>query len=237
MKKFIMQCIVCISYMHANNTMEQIFNHIYQTNYWGDKESVSGSGSNLKITETIRKHLPPLFQKLGIRSILDAPCGDFNWMNHVDLSSIGKYIGADIVQDIIEKNNHLYTNEKLSFTTLNIVEDPLPKVDLILCRDCLVHFIYKDIFRTLKNMVNSGSTYLVATTFTNRTENINLQKNGYWRPLNLEIEPFFLPKPLYIINENCTEADGIFDDKSLGVWRLSDIEPIINSFENVSVEN
>jgi len=46
---------------------------------------------------------------------------------------------------------------------------------------------------------------------------------GDWRPLNLERPPFNLPPPLVLVNEQCTEAQGRYADKSLGVWRLGDL--------------
>jgi len=45
-------------------------------------------------------------QSLQIKTLLDAPCGDGNWINKVDLSGI-TYIGADIVPEIIETNKDL----------------------------------------------------------------------------------------------------------------------------------
>ena len=51
----------------------------------------SGPGSSLVQTATIRRDIPALLASLGIRSFLDAPCGDFNWMRHVDLG-VERYI-------------------------------------------------------------------------------------------------------------------------------------------------
>src|SRR5215212_9991686 len=65
-----------------------VFDQIVAENYWRDPESLSGAGSNLRQTETLRRELPGLLSKLSIRSLLDAPCGDFHWMQHVDLRGI-----------------------------------------------------------------------------------------------------------------------------------------------------
>lgn len=56
----------------------------------------------------------------------------------------------------------------------------------------------------------------------NRTENTELGKN-FFRPINLQCAPFNLSEPLEIINESCTHADGEYSDKSLGLWRISDL--------------
>jgi hypothetical protein len=123
--------------------METIFNNIYKNNAWNSKESVSGSGSTLNQTKKIRKVLPKLIQDFKINSILDIPCGDFNWMKEISLNI--KYIGADIV-DTLTQNNKKYENNLTHFLTLDATLDRLPKTDLIICRDCLVHFSFKDFF-------------------------------------------------------------------------------------------
>ena len=35
--------------------------------------------------------------------------------------------------------------------------------------------------------------------------------------------PFNFPPPLRLVNENCTEGDGAYGDKCLGLWRLADL--------------
>jgi hypothetical protein len=93
-------------------------------------------------------------------------------------------------------------------------------VDLVLCRDCLVHLSSKDAVAALRNLKRSGSTYLLATTFPEHTDNPDVI-TGYWRPINLELPPFALPRPMLMINEGCPERGGA--DKSLGLWRIADL--------------
>lgn len=201
--------------------MKEWFTNIYHTNGFAGQESISGMGSSLIQTETIRKEIILLLEKLKIRRLLDAPCGDFFWMKEVELS-IEQYIGLDIVQALIEKNQEKYSNEQRCFITGNLSSMELPQVDLILCRDCLVHFSFEYCFETIRNFKRSKSRYFLATTFTNRKINQELEKE-IWRPLNLELAPFRFPLPLAVINENCTENGGQYNDKSLGLWLLDDI--------------
>ena len=142
-------------------------------------------------------------------------------MKKINLNNI-QYIGADIVKEIINNNKKIYEKDNISFQHLNIIKDQLPKVDLLLVRDCLVHFSYDDIFEALNNICDSGSKYLLATTFTNRQNNQNII-TGEWRPLNLQLKPFYLTKPIRLINEKCTEDNMSYTDKSLGLWKISDI--------------
>ena len=95
-------------------------------------------------------------------------------------------------------------------------------MDAVLCRDCLVHLSYSNIGKAFSNLRASGLTWLVATTFPGHDQNHNAV-DGDWRLLNLEKLPFNLPTPTAILNEKCEEAGGGYDDKSLGVWKISDL--------------
>jgi hypothetical protein len=153
--------------------------------------------------------------------MLDLPCGDFHWISHVPMDRI-QYIGGDILPELVERNTELHQRPNVTFRRINLLQDRLPKVDLVLCRDCLVHFSYHDALAALRNICDSGSTYLLTTTFTDRRRNHDIA-TGQFRPLNLEARPLSLPVPIETINEECTEYDGAYRDKSLGLWRVSDI--------------
>jgi SAM-dependent methyltransferase len=196
----------------------EIFRDIYLDRRWGGKESVSGPGASLEQTGTIREQLPLLIKEFDIKSMIDIPCGDFHWMKHVDLRDC-HYIGADILPELIEADRQQYNYE---FRLLDISQDPLPQVDLFFSRDCLVHFPFEYIERTIRNIRRSDSRYLLTTTFTARNENTDIPL-GSWRALNLELPPIGFPPPLKVINENCTEHGGIYSDKSLALWRISDL--------------
>lgn len=72
----------------------------------------------------------------------------------------------------------------------------------------------------LNNFIASQSRHLLTTTFTNHSCNHDI-RTGRWRPLNLGIEPFNFPKPILVINENCTEGEMNYTDKSLALWDLN----------------
>ena len=205
--------------------MRAVFDRVYDRNRWHSDESRSGTGSTLDQTRTLIAELPDLFRTWEVRRVLDIPCGDFNWMRHVDLSGVD-YIGADVVLRLIEANQRSHAAPGIAFQVLDLVNDPLPRRDLIFCRDCMVHLSFRDGKRALRNMAASGTTYLLATTFTARESNTDC-KTGSWRILNLEKAPYGLPPPLHVLNEGCTEDNGNYADKSLGLWRLSDIAAVV----------
>lgn len=197
---------------------EEVFTDIYHKRMWGDPESLSGSGSNLSQTAQVRRALPALLDEMDCRSLLDIPCGDFYWMRLLDLDV--DYTGADIVKELVDYNQEHYANEHRHFLRLDLVKDALPQADLVLCRDCLVHLCYDDIFQALSNIKASGSKYLLTTTYTQMERNHDTPTGSY-RALGLHLPPFNFPQPLHLIDEQC--PDPGFEDKALGLWRIADL--------------
>ncbi len=76
---------------------QRVFAGIYSQNLWGHAESVSGAGSSLTATERARRELPAIWQQYQVRSLLDAPCGDFHWMQTI-AHQLDRYVGVDIVR-------------------------------------------------------------------------------------------------------------------------------------------
>lgn len=197
------------------------FRHAYATNHWAGADSPSGPGASLEQTAVIRRALPELCEKLSVKSLLDLPCGDCSWMSAVNLGDM-EYIGADFVSEIIEGNARRTLPGQRDFRVLDLLTSPLPRADLVLCRDCLVHFSFADIARAIGNLRASRTTWLLTTTFPGQAENLDV-RTGDWRPLDLQRAPFDWPEPVELINEACTEGGGLFADKSLGLWRLNDL--------------
>jgi hypothetical protein len=195
-----------------------IFTKIYLENSWETTETASGPGSTLAQTGQIREALPTMLNRLHAKSFLDIPCGDFWWMKEVDLE-IENYIGADVVQDLIRKNTEIYGSTTRKFICIDITRDKLPSVDIILCRDLLVHFTYRDIFRAIANIKNSDSKYLLTTTFEGIAKNVDIL-TGEWRSIDLTMPPFDFPNPIELIDES---SGLISPGKRLGLWKISDL--------------
>ena len=203
--------------------VQKRFTTIYRRNVFGGSESRSGTGSSLAQTIEIRREIPPLLENLGVRRLLDAPCGDFNWMQHMPVS-LDLYIGADVVEQLIAEDNRRYSHATRRFVCLDIIRDQLPRADLVFCRDCLVHLNFEQARTALRNFKRSGAEYLLTTTFPGSKTNADLAPGDIWRTLNLQRQPFSFPQPLRLINEACTENDGAYADKSLGLWRLQELQ-------------
>ena len=76
--------------------------------------------------------------------------------------------------------------------------------------------------KAIENIKASGSKYLASTSFVKHINNTDTTV-GAWRPLNLTKPPFNLPAPFFTINENCTEGNGKFNDKSMCIWNISEL--------------
>ena len=195
----------------------QVFRDIYRRRHWTGGQSASGAGASMDQTNAIRRSLPALLRELDTATLLDLPCGDYGWMRTVDLP-VARYIGADLVPEIVEPLAAEFGDARREFRVLDLMRDPLPSADLLFCRDCLVHLSFADIRRALENVLRSGIPHMLVTTFPGAEPNEDIV-SGDWRVLDLERAPFHLPSPIRILNEGCTESDGVFADKSLGLWR------------------
>jgi SAM-dependent methyltransferase len=197
---------------------KQTFTRKFHKHVAQDMESASGPGSDLVQTEAVRRLLPPLLKELRCTSLLDVPCGDFYWMRLVEMNV--DYIGADVVDELIQQNHSAYGSDRRTFMQRDLLHDALPRADVVLCRDCLVHFSNKDVVRALANIRRSGATYLLTTTFVGRDRNDEIP-TGKWRAVNLQRPPFDLPEPLRLFDEAHPSVD--FSDKHLGLWRIADL--------------
>src|SRR5262245_53751330 len=200
--------------------LDQRFERIFQTNLWGADDSRSGLGSELDATADLRAALPGFLARHQARSLMDIPCGDFNWLSTLELQI--PYTGVDIVPAIVEANERRFAGAGRRFLRLDLTRDPLPQADVVLCRDCLVHLSYENIFRAFANIRRSGARFLLTTTFLDHHENADIE-DGDWRILNLEKAPFNLPAPVDVLIEGCIEGEGAYSDKALGLWEVASL--------------
>jgi hypothetical protein len=206
----------------ADLDLAQRFQRIHDSNLWGAFASTSGLGSEMEATAALRTQLPRLLARLGAASLLDAPCGDAGWINAASLKV--RIVGVDIVAALVERLRARAAAGEIGgeYHLADITRDSLARCDAILCRDCLVHLSFANIERALANFRQSGAAWLIVTTFPDWQTNHECE-DGDWRALNFERAPFNWGLPVELLNENCTEAGGGWRDKSLGVWRLSDL--------------
>jgi len=192
---------------------EEIFTHIQKKNRWA-----SDKDQDLELTKTLREELPQLLKKLQVKSILDIPCGDFWWLSYADLGFLD-YTGVDIVEYVIQNDMKQYANEKRRFLKLDVLNDDLPKADIIFCKDLFIHLPLEDCLKSIKNFKKRGAKYFLADTYPSVKENNDIN-TGMWRPLNLNLSPFFFPEPEYRI-EMKTIKKGL--EKEMDLWQIKNL--------------
>jgi hypothetical protein len=175
----------------------------------GTLESVSGLGSSKNITKVACKFIEDIIKNYNIASINDCPCGDLNWLQHINLTNVA-YKGYDVVPDLIAEIS-LQHKEK-EFFVFDAIKDVLPTADLILCRDFLFHLHHEESLKVLENFQKSKSKYLLTTTFS-ITSNTDLPANRNWgfTKVNLQLAPFNLKEPLVKVKE--------FGDRYLALFK------------------
>lgn len=195
------------------------FRYDYRGRCWGGgpDESASGPASSLASTEELRLALPALLRDLGVRTLLDAPCGDFFWMSRTRLS-LDRYIGADIVPELIDEVRRRHGAPGREFIVADLTRDRLPVADAVLCRDCLTHLSLRKAAAALENIRRGASTYLLATTFPGAVAVNRDILTGGWRMLDLRLPPFNLPAPIRLLDD-WSQVPG----RKLGVWRTADL--------------
>jgi hypothetical protein len=175
--------------------VEDRFTWIYAKNFWGNDESVSGDGSTLANTENLRRALPGLFADYAIKSVFDAPCGDFVWMRRLLKTADVDYTGGDVVRPLVDRLNGQHADRRTKFFHINLITDAFPQADLMICRDCLFHLSYDDAMAVLRNFMRSDIPYLLMTTHVNtgHFQNTDIRTGGF-RWIDLFSAPFNLPQ-------------------------------------------
>ncbi len=184
--------------------MEAVFTDIYNQNGWG-KDHRNGPGSTMAMTHAIRKILKGVIHKYEIKSIVDAGCGVYSWIDSVISSDI-EYIGIDIVKKQIEENiiSQLKSGKNLRFQYGDLTQEwPMNAKgkDLIICKHLTQHLTSESTKKVLANFKASGCKYLLITDYdiTHNSEDCQWKSlqcpaldAGACRPQNLVLFPYGL---------------------------------------------
>ncbi|RYY26485.1 MAG: class I SAM-dependent methyltransferase [Sphingomonadales bacterium] len=209
---------------HVRAGRAETFSTIYSDGTWvhgRDDVPSSGEGSSLPATTQLRASLPGLLDRLQATSVLDIGCGDFTWMQALDLPC--PYVGVDIVGSVIAQNQAQFGSLRRKFIELDAVTDPLPTADIVLCREVLFHLSFADGLALLRNALATEARYLIMTTDRGTVFNSDIA-TGDFRPLNLERAPFRLPRPIDTI-----EDSAVADGRLLGIWTADSVSKVLSA--------
>jgi len=193
-----------------------VFTEFYQAGWWGSEESKSGRGSELDSTAVFRAEFEAwLAAHPDIISMLDAPCGDFNWMQAVRWPFPVRYIGGEVVGELVADLNARFAQPDREFRELDIITQDIPPADLWLCRDAMIHFPFALGVRVVENFRKSSVRYLMATTFPDARNDRDCALGGYHK-VNLALPPFGLGPPQLLLRD---PAENNQTDRFIGLWQ------------------
>jgi len=193
-------------------TLVERFTEIDRRKLWcspsTNKESRSGEGSTRAFTrpyvDALSSFLDQFKSKYHGRMVfLDAPCGDFNWIQPIAMRDDVYYVGADIVPSIVAENSRKYKSRSVRFIELDITADSFPDATFWHCRDCLIHLSFANIRRSFERFAESKIEYAMITCvyLADDEENYDIVDGGF-RYVDFRKPPFILPHPVHIIPDS-----------------------------------
>ena len=128
--------------LKKNQDVATTFKNIYSDKRWGgteDEKFNSGAGSEDSISIRFIEFANKYITENNIKSIVDLGCGDFRVGSKIISPEIEKYIGIDVVDELIIHHQKTYGSDVVSFQCLNIINDELPDAELCMIRQVLQH--------------------------------------------------------------------------------------------------
>mmetsp|Transcript_24907 Transcript_24907/g.51613 ORF Transcript_24907/g.51613 Transcript_24907/m.51613 type:complete len:377 (+) Transcript_24907:129-1259(+) len=213
------------------------------------QKSASGRGSWLGYnTETSLDFIKSVIVTHNVRSMVDIPCGDVNWIHDsFETDTLPLYVGLDITSAVIDVNNQRFAHHNnKEFYFWDASECPMPRIlvtnagvgtastqqqqqqqqqheqtqpfDLIHVRDVIQHIPQEMGVRYLCNVLKSGAKLLITTTFRSNNHE-DTQEGGFYKN-DLTKEPFLFPESNHCVETHPkTESDDTcLYDLREGTW-------------------
>ena len=180
--------------------------------------------------EETKKYITSIKNFLGekVSSILEIQCGggyDIENCKALQDSNL-RYIGVDVVDEVIRDNRQYFRDEKNKlFMILDASNEPLPQCDLVICSGMMEYLPIANIWALIENIRNSGAEYVAFDYYHSKINNIDINKdivldsktkNFKNRAINLTMSPFYFPQPEIIF-----PTEDI--NRSLCLYKIKDI--------------
>ncbi len=181
---------LAITAVYQRSPLTDTFNRIYAEGVWGKDvtgRGVSGTGSTLEITREYRAYVEEFVKTHGVRSVVDAGCGDWTFSSAMDWGD-ASYLGVDIASDVIEAVRKKYQNGRITFRVGDITEE-LPAADLLISKDVLQHLSNDLAQKFIRNNLRKGKYKWVILTNDRGSANPDIEPGGY-RAIDLAAPPF-----------------------------------------------
>jgi len=121
---------------------------------------------------------------------VDLGCGDWQFSNKINWNDVD-YLGLDCVEHIVSRNQQMYGSSNIKFVLNDCAVEPLPKADLLICKDCLQHLDIKTVKKIVGQFKNFKYCLITNDIHDKKITNKDI-KNGEYRCLDLTRKPFSL---------------------------------------------
>lgn len=140
---------------NARKTAAEVFSEVYRCKLWGAGAGAfySGPGSDPENASAYCDLVRDTASSIGSReiTIVDLGCGDFR-VGRQFLAPGIRYIGIDVVPELIAYNTRAFGGGAATFVCGDIVHDELPPGDICLVRQVLQHLSNAEIAKILDKL-------------------------------------------------------------------------------------
>lgn len=157
----------------------------------------------------------PLIEKLGLRSVYEAPCGACD-------PAVGlpvEYAGGDPSRAVVRENRRRNRGGRVRFQPVNLLYSRFPSVDLFICPDFLEWLSYAEALRVLRRIAVSNPRHIALTGYRFLKDSWDTAL-GDFRPIDFCAAPFRFPEPMEMMD--LPPVAGGRPDRCLMVWKTSD---------------
>jgi SAM-dependent methyltransferase len=135
-------------------SIKDTFQRIYESKAWGDNGDgyCSGNGSQGEIVDRYCSQVIQVINDYKVSSILDLGCGDFTVARRIIQATGVRYIGVDVVPELIEHHVRQFSAPFVSFVCADISHDALPDSELCIVRQVFQHLSNDEINLALRNI-------------------------------------------------------------------------------------
>ncbi|AZL16331.1 hypothetical protein [Rickettsiales endosymbiont of Stachyamoeba lipophora] len=211
--------------------MKDHYNNIYKYNSWK-----YGSGFLPKVDIGYIRFLEQFLIKFKIKSMVDFGCGDWQIMSQTKMPDDLKYIGLDISDVVIQKNNEIFANgENVKFIVLE--EDYLThtehyKADLLIVKNVLELWPLSNIIDFLSKILPNYKYALIKTKYNTEMDNENIELGITDRPLNLLNFNYPLQSEIKLV-----AIMSSYPYQSLYLWKNSSFNNEESLLQSIDKEN
>jgi len=172
----------------ASYHRRKAFQTIYREKLWGTDANARFFSGHLSHSEPVSIYVDAMVAVISAEfkdqqrnaTIVDLGCGDFSVGERLlERLPTVRYVGCDLVPELIEHHCHRFGSQRVQFQTLDMVSQELPDGDICLIRQVFQHLANRDISCVLPKLRKYQALFV--------TEAQPLEREG---PANPEKPPY-----------------------------------------------